>query len=88
MNLVQKFVESEAQKAFGTYRQRFEHWLSTVDVDNNGQTDKQQILDDFDQIREGILGVIGGLTDLQRLSHQYYQKYGHEVTGGEAPKKK
>jgi hypothetical protein len=85
MNLVQKFVESEAQKAARGYRDRFEAWLSTVDIDNNGQTDKEQILADFDQVREGVLSVIAGLTDLQRLAHQYYQKYGHD-TNSENPK--
>ena len=85
MNLVQKFIETEAQKAFHGYRDRFEQWLSTVDIDNNGETDKQQILEDFDRIRDGLMDVIGGLTDLHRLARQYYEKYGHEITGDQAP---
>jgi hypothetical protein len=78
MNLVQKFVESEAQKAAHGYRQRFETWLASVDIDNNGTKDREQILADFDRIRDGMIEVIGGLTDLQRLAHEYYTKYAHD----------
>lgn len=81
MNLVQKFIESEAQKAFHNYRERLDEWLSTVDIDGNGETDKEQILADFDRIRDGLLDVVGGLTDLHRLARDYYEKYGHEITG-------
>jgi hypothetical protein len=87
MNLVQKFIESEAEKAFHGYREKLDTWLSTVDIDGNGETDKQQILADFDRIRDGLMDVVGGLTDLHRLARQYYDRYGHEITGAEPPKK-
>lgn len=78
MNLIHKFIESEAQKAFHDYRDRFDKWLSTVDLDNNGETDKQQILADFDRIQNGALELLSGANDLLQLAAQYYDKYGKQ----------
>lgn len=79
MNLVQKFVESEARKSFQDYRKRFDEWLSTVDIDQNGEKDKKQILEDFDQIQEGFVTLVAGASDLARLANEYYRKYGKEI---------
>ena len=81
MNLVQKFVESEAQRVFHDYRKRFDEWLDEVDIDGNGQTDKQQILADFDRMRDGAMDIIAGASDLSRLAREYYTKYGKDITG-------
>ena len=79
MGLIHKFIESEAKRSFHGYRERFAEWLSDADIDGDGVNDRQQILADFDRIRDGILEVIGGLSDLQQLSSLYQEKYGNEI---------
>jgi hypothetical protein len=79
MGLIQAFVEAEAKKSIHRYRERFAEWLTSVDIDGDGVNDRQQILADFDRIRDGIMEVIGGLADLQQLSYLYQQKYGNEI---------
>jgi hypothetical protein len=79
MGLIQAFVEAEAKKSIHGYRERFAEWLSSADLDGNGVNDRQQILADFDRIRDGILEVIGGLADLQQLISLYDQKYVNEI---------
>ena len=79
MGLIHKFIESEAKRSIHGYRERFAEWLSSIDIDGDGVNDRQQILADFDRIRDGIMEVIGGLADLQQLSYLYQQKYGNEI---------
>jgi len=79
MGLIHKFIESEAKRSFHGYRERFAEWLSDVDIDGDGVNDRQQILADFDRIRDGIMEVIAGLADLQQLISLYDQKYGNEI---------
>ena len=79
MGLIHKFIESEAKRSIHGYRERFAEWLSSIDIDGDGVNDRQQILADFDRIRDGIMEVIGGLADLQQLSYLYQQKYGSEI---------
>ena len=79
MGLIHKFIESEAKRSIHGYRERFAEWLSSIDIDGDGVNDRQQILADFDRVRDGIMEVIGGLADLQQLSHLYQQKYGNEI---------
>ena len=79
MGLIHAFIEAEAKKSIHGYRERFAEWLSAVDIDGDGVNDRQQILADFDRIRDGIVEVIGGLADLQQLSYLYQQKYGSEI---------
>ena len=79
MGLIQAFIESEAKRSFHGYRERFAEWLSDVDIDGDGVNDRQQILADFDRIRDGIMEVIGGLADLQQLTSLYSQKYVNEI---------
>ena len=79
MGLIHKFIESEAKRSFHGYRERFAEWLSDADIDGDGVNDREQILADFDRIRDGIMEVIAGLADLQQLSDLYQQKYGSEI---------
>jgi hypothetical protein len=79
MNLVQKFVEHESLRVLSGYRKRFEEWLSTVDIDGNGQLDKEQILADFDKIQDGVMTAISGASDLARLAQEYRKKYGQDM---------
>ena len=79
MGLIHAFIEAEAKKSIHQYREKFAEWLSSVDIDGDGVNDRQQILADFDRIRDGIMEVIGGLADLQQLSYLYQQKYGNEI---------
>ncbi|NJD57238.1 MAG: hypothetical protein FIA94_12675 [Nitrospirae bacterium] len=78
-NLIHAFIEVEAKKSLHRYRERFAEWLSSVDIDENGVNDREQILANFDRIRNGIMEVIGGLADLEQLSYLYHQKYGNEI---------
>ena len=79
MGLIHKFIESEAKRSFHGYRERFAEWLSSADLDGDGVNDREQILANFDRIRDGIMEVIGGLADLQQLISLYDQKYGNEI---------
>jgi hypothetical protein len=79
MNLVQKFVEGESRRIFTDYRKRFDTWLSTVDIDGNGQLDKEQILKDFDHIQDGFQQMVAAASDLAKLAQQYHEKYGKEI---------
>jgi len=79
MGLIQTFIEGEAKRSIHQYRERFAEWLSAVDVDGNGVNDRQQILADFDRIRDGLMEVIGGLADLQQLTSLYNEKYVKEI---------
>ena len=79
MGLIHEFIESEAKRSFHGYRERFAEWLSSVDIDGDGVNDRQQILADLDRIRDGIMEVIAGLADLQKLSDLYQQKYVNEI---------
>jgi len=79
MGLIQAFIEAEAKKSFHGYREKFAEWLSDADIDGDGVNDRQQILADFDRIRDGIMEVIGGLADLQQLTSLYNQKYVNEI---------
>ena len=54
MGLIQTFIEAEAKRSIHQYRERFAEWLSSVDIDGDGVNDRQQILADFDRIRDGI----------------------------------
>jgi len=79
MGLIHKFIESEAKRSFHAYRERFAEWLSDADLDGDGVNDREQILADFDRIRNGIMEVIGGLADLQQLTSLYSEKYVNEI---------
>ena len=79
MGLIHKFIESEAKRSFHGYRERFAEWLSSADLDGDGVNDREQILADFDRIRDGIMEVIAGLADLQQLTSLYSQKYVNEI---------
>lgn len=79
MSLIHKFIEAEAKRSFHGYRERFAEWLSAIDIDGDGVNDRQQILADFDRIRDGLIEVIDGLADLLQLASLYQQKYGSEI---------
>lgn len=79
MGLIHAFIEAETKKSINQYRERFAEWLASVDIDGDGVNDRQQMLADFDRIRDGIIDVISGLADLQQLSSLYQQKYGSEI---------
>jgi hypothetical protein len=85
MNLMQQFVESEAKKMFKNYRERFDVWLDTTDIDKNGVKDKEQILENLDRVRDGVLEVLSAATDLHKLATKYYQTYGKDITGEGTP---
>lgn len=86
MNLMQQFVESEAKKIFSNYRERFNNWLEVTDIDGNGVKDKEQILENLDRVRDGLLEVLSATGDLHNLATKYYQTYGKDFAEGKDPK--
>ena len=71
-----KFLESQAKQFVANTRVKFEEFLETADVDKNGETDKQQLLEDFDKFADGVHECIKSGANVVQLVSAYYNNYG------------
>ncbi|CAN5507851.1 hypothetical protein BH10CYA1_BH10CYA1_40300 [soil metagenome] len=80
-----KFLESQAKQFIGNSRTKFEEFLDANDVDKNGEKDKKQLLDDFDEFAKGLRECAMSGSSMVHLIAAYYNKFGPkvEVSGSE-----
>jgi hypothetical protein len=71
-----KFLEMQAKRFISDSRDKFEEFLTSNDLDNNGEKDRQQLLDDFDQFAKGIHECVLSGSSIFNLVAAYYNKYG------------
>jgi len=71
-----KFLESQAKQFIANSRTKFEEFLDTNDVDKNGEKDKKQLLDDFDEFANGVHECIKSGASMVQLVAAYYNKFG------------
>jgi hypothetical protein len=75
-----KFLESQAKKMAADSRAKFEQFLTENDVDNNGEKDREQLLNDFDQFANGVQECIKSGASMAQLIAAYYNKFGPRET--------
>lgn len=71
-----KFLESQAKKFVADTRVKFENFLATSDLDNNGEKDRQQLLNDFDEFANGVHECAKSGASIIKLVAAYYNKFG------------
>lgn len=71
-----KFLEAQAKQFIANSRAKFEEFLDTNDIDKNGEKDKKQLLDDFDEFAKGAHECVISGASMVNLIAAYYNKFG------------
>lgn len=71
-----KFLEQQAKRFIADSRDKLEEFLSTHDVDKNGEKDREQLLKNFDEFTQGLHEVVKSGTNITQLLVAYYNTFG------------